>query len=384
MELIRSITNVKPMAVSGRFCPACGEPIDTPVTTQSDDAGTAHHATRDHTLCTACYLERTDLIDAPTTLTVHVCAGCGAVRRDGTWVDQPDRDHTDLALDHLQDHLGVHIDATDVDWTVTPEQTGPNTIRLHTTFTGTLRGTPVEETVTIPVTIATGTCTRCSRIAGNYYAATVQLRATDRTPTPAEEARTEEIAARVVADRIDAGDRNAFVTEITTVNGGIDIKVSTARIGEIISRRLTAEFGGSYEAAETLVTEDKDGNEVYRVSYAVRLPRFTPGDIIDPGDNAGPVLVRSVTGNLKGRRLTTGEQFEAHQAYDASSITRLGTTDDASLTTLVTVEDDHALQVLDPDTHQAVTIPRPTDFDTATQTVRVFKSELGIHVLPDD
>jgi len=133
------------------------------------------------------------------------------------------------------------------------------------------------------------------------------------------------------------------------------------------------------------VTEDGDGNEVYRVTFAVRLPRYRAGEVIDPEDGDGPVLVRSVRGNLKGTRLATGEDYEASfEEGDAPDARRLGTREDAAETTVVAVEDENAVQVLDPETYAAETIPRPDYFDTDADEVPVIKSRVGLHVLPED
>jgi nonsense-mediated mRNA decay protein 3 len=156
-------------------------------------------------------------------------------------------------------------------------------------------------------------------------------------------------------------------------------------MGGGIARRITRELGGSVEEYPTLVTEDGDGNEVYRVTFAVRLPPYPPGTVIDPDDGDGPVLVRSARQRLKGVRLTTGEGYEA--AYEegiAPDARRLGTRGDATETTVVAVEDDHAVQVLDPETYGAKTVSRPDYFDPAAETVPVLKSRAGLHILPAD
>jgi nonsense-mediated mRNA decay protein 3 len=355
---------------------------DRPARAASGGAGSGT-GRREDLLCDACYFERFDLIDAPEQVQVRVCASCGAVHRGNRWVDVGATDYTDVAVEAVSEALAVHVDADEVAWAVEPEQVDPTTIRMHCTFTGVVRGTPVEETVTVPVNVSKETCTRCGRIAGDYYAGTVQVRAEGRDPTPGETERAAEIAHEVVAEMSETGDRDAFVTEVSEVDGGLDVKVSTNKIGGKVANRIVSEFGGSVSSSETLVTEDGDGNEVYRVSFAVRLPRFRPGEVVDPGDDEGPVLVRSVKGNVKGRRLSTGEPYEA--AHDEiADATRLGRIEDAEETTLVAVEDDRAVQVLDPETYEAKTVPRPADVDVEAETVRVFKSQAGLYVVPED
>jgi nonsense-mediated mRNA decay protein 3 len=368
------------MSTNREFCPRCGDPVperDRPLPGTPRD--------HDEALCDACYFEDFDLVDAPERIEVQVCSGCGAVHRGNRWVDVGARDYTDVAVDEVSEALGVHVDARDVSWAVDPEQVDENTIRMHCHFQGVVRETFLEERATVPVMISRQTCSRCGRIAGGYYASTVQVRAEGRTPTADERRRATELVENYVADREADGDREAFVTETKEVDDGVDIKLSTNQLGKDVATRITRELGGSVESYPTLVTEDGDGNEVYRVTFAVRLPRFTPGHVIDPDDGDGPVLVRSVTGNLKGTRLTTGDDYEsAFEADGAPEARKLGSVDDAAETTVVTVEDDHAVQVLDPETYEAKTVPRPDYFDPDAATVPVLKSRAGLHVLPED
>jgi nonsense-mediated mRNA decay protein 3 len=339
----------------------------------------------DSPLCDACYFAEFDLVDAPDRIEVRVCAQCGAVNRGNRWVDLGAEDYTDVAIDEVSEALGVHVGAESVAWQVTPEQVDKNTIRMHAEFSGVIRETPVTEEVVVPVKIARQTCSRCGKIAGGSYASIVQVRGTDRTPSSEEGDRATEIAHEVVEEMEATGDRDAFVTEVNESEDGPSIKLSTNKIGMKVAQRIVAELGGSFSDSERLITEDEDGNEVYRVTYAVRLPKFRPGEIIDPEDGEGPVLVRSNRGNLKGVRLATGAAYEAPAADgDAPAARRLGDTGDAQQTTLVAIEDDHAVQVLDPETYESTTVPRPDYLDETASEVPVLKSRVGLHILPAD
>jgi nonsense-mediated mRNA decay protein 3 len=370
------------MSESREFCPNCGEPIERPPAEGDSSAGGRQE--REQQLCDDCYFERFELVGAPDRIEVLVCPTCGAVHRGNRWEDVGAADYTDVAVEEVSEALAVHVDAEGVSWTVEPEQVDQNTIRMHCYFSGVVRGRHVEAEITIPVKISRGTCTRCGRIAGDYYASTVQVRAVGRTPTDEESRRAKEIANGLVADQEAKGDREAFVTEITDTPDGPNVKVSTTKIGQQIARRLVAEFGGDFTDSATLVTQDADGNEVYRVTYAVRLPPFVAGDVLDPGDEGGPVRGRGVRGASNGVRLTTGEPFEAKfQDGDLPEATKLAEVEDAVETPLVTVEDEHAVQVLDPETYRAETISRPSYLDPDAETVPVLKTRAGLHVVPE-
>ena len=365
------------------FCPRCGAPV--PDRSESD-ASDPLRPGAEVDLCDACYFDDFEFVDAPDRIDVRVCSQCGAVHRGRRWVDVGAKDYTDVAIEEVSEALAVHVDVEDVAWQVEPEEIDQNTIRMHCYFTGVVRGTPVEEQVTVPVKISRQTCTRCGRIAGDYYASIVQIRAEDRTPSSEELERSKVIAERIVAEMEATGDRNAFITETNETPDGLNMRVSTNKIGKKIANKMVEEFGGTVTDAETLVTEDSDGNEVYRVTFAVRLPPYVPGDVIQlKDDGEGPVLVRSAHGNLKGTRLTTGERYEAsYEEGNSPDARRLGDVDDAVETTVVTVEDENAVQVLDPETYQAKTIARPDYFDPNAETAPVLKSRAGLHILPEN
>jgi len=371
------------MSHSGAFCPRCGDEMAEPPENRPALPGAQRDSER--VLCDACYFEAFDLVDAPDRIEVRVCSHCGAVHRGNRWVDVGAEDYTDIAVEEVTEALGVHVDAESVAWQVAPEQIDRNNIRMHADFSGVIRETPVTEQVTVPVKISRQTCERCGKIAGGSYASVVQVRADGRTPTDEELERAETVAREYIADREATGDRNAFITETTTVDDGLNMKISTTQMGHGIAKRITAQLGGQYSDSKRLVSEDEDGQKLYRMTYAVRLPRYRPGEVIDPEDGDGPVLVRSVQGNLKGTRLATGEPFEAgFEAEDAPEARRLGFREDGQSTTLVAVEDAHAVQVLDPETFESKTVPRPDYLDTDAEAVPVFKSRAGLHVLPDE
>ncbi len=370
------------MSDSRAFCPRCGATVDRdrPLPGTEDP-----HGDSGVDLCDDCYFEGFEFVDAPERVEVRVCAGCGAVHRGNRWVDVDAQDYTDVAVDAVSEELAVHVDAREVSWEVRPEQVDETTIRMHCRFQGVVRGTVREESVVVPVKMGRETCKRCGRIAGGSFAATVQVRGAERTPTPAELEGAEEIARDYVADREAKGDRGAFVTEVGETDDGLNVKVSTTQIGRAIAERIVRQFGGSVSESRRLITEE-DGERVYRMAYVARLPPYRPGDVLSlAGDDDGPVLVTSVRGNLKGRRLTTGERYEAaYEDGDHPDATALGRVEDAETTTLVAVEDEHAVQVLDPETYASVTVARPDYLDPDAETVRVLKHREGLHVLPED
>lgn len=346
------------MAERQAACPRCGDPVD-----------------REGPLCDACYLEEFDLLDAPDEVRIGVCTRCGSVEVD-EWADLGDREYADVVVEAVTDALAVHVEAADIAWTVDVEQVDRNAMDVTAVFEGSVREQRVSERVTVPVRLDRITCPRCGRIAGDDHDAIVQIRAADRTPTESEREDAIAIARECVADRIDDGDREAFVTDVERTADGADLKVSTADIAGIIANRIVAECGGSRSRSRRLIGES-DGQHVYRSTETVRLPPFREGDIVAPGDGDGPVVVESAAGP-RGRRLDTGEE----RTVDSAAAERVGRVDDAAVTTLVAVEDANAVQVLDPETFEAVTVPRPMFLDADADTVPVVRTGSCLFIVP--
>lgn len=348
------------MAERQAACPRCGDPVD-----------------REGPLCDACYLEQFEMLDAPEEVRIGVCTRCGSVEVD-EWADLGDREYGDVAVEAVTDALAVHVEATDITWTVDVEQVDRNALNVTAGFEGTVRSQRVDEQVAVPVRLDRVTCPRCGRIAGDDHDAIVQIRAAGRTPTETEREDAIDLAREVVAERIDDGDREAFVTDVERTGDGANLKVSTASIAAIIANRIVESFGGSRSRSRRLIGES-DGQHVYRTTETVRLPALREGNIVAPADGEGPVLIEAA-GGPTGRRLDTG----AERTVDPDRAKRVGHVDDAAETTLVAIEDAHAAQVLDPDTLQAVTVPRPSYLDDTADAVRVLRTPEGLHVVPPD
>ena len=162
-----------------------------------------------------------------------------------------------------------------------------------------ISGVTIEESVDQAFTLNRAICERCSRIAGGYYAGIVQIRADGRVPTDEELRRAEDIAYASLGE-------SDFVSKEQLLKEGLDIYVSSMEFGRRIAREVVKKFGGSFSESQKLYGR-KDGRDIYRVTFLIRLPGFKPGDVVEIGDkriSVGGV----VTGKgIEGVDMNTGE-----------------------------------------------------------------------------
>jgi len=164
-----------------------------------------------------------------------------------------------------------------------------------------LKGVEIEEQGDIAVLLNRGICEQCSRIAGGYYAAIVQLRAEWRVPTDTELAVADEIAD----SRSSLGEAD-FVSKVERLRAGLDLYVSSIDCGRKISSRIVEKLGGSVSESSKLYGR-KDGRNIYRVSFSVRLPGFKPGEVIKIKDKVISVVKVIEGKGVEGTDTRTGE-----------------------------------------------------------------------------
>jgi len=228
------------------FCPKCG---------RASKGG----------LCAQCFLERFALVECPP-LKIMTCPICGSCFQSGKWAEG---DILELAISLVKSQLTINPVAEDVHTTLEPEMLGENAIKVHVRVDAMVKGENVSREHDVMVRIKKESCDRCSRIAGGYYAAIVQVRAEGRFPTPEERSKSQKIAQNVV-QRAQKSDRMAFISNVKELKEGIDIYAGSTKIGKQISKAIISELGGAFSESPKLVG-CKDGKNQYRISYAVRL-----------------------------------------------------------------------------------------------------------------
>jgi nonsense-mediated mRNA decay protein 3 len=132
-----------------------------------------------------------------------------------------------------------------------------------------IKGVEIEERGEVEVILKQETCERCSRIAGGYYEGIVQIRAENRIPTEEELVMAEKIAYSSVGEA-------DFVSKERKLKEGVDVYVSSMECGRRISRQIVKKLGGVFSESRKLYGR-KDGRNIYRVSFSVRLPELEEG-----------------------------------------------------------------------------------------------------------
>jgi nonsense-mediated mRNA decay protein 3 len=344
------------------FCPKCGR--------ESEEEG----------LCKACFLEKYVIFEIPKVLEVRVCPKCPSYKSGERWVATKIENFEELvkmaANKVVKQSICFNKEVTSPKATITQEFVNPNILQAHVSVEASIMGRKATNEAFVEIRVRKETCDICSRIAGGYYEGVIQIRAQNRFPTKREVARSLKIVDEVIAKAEKAGDRLAFVTDVFELPEGADIYIGSINAGRQISRAITDEIGGTVQESPKLVGM-KEGKDLYRINFSVRLPDIVAGDIVRMHGNT--VLVEKVGKRISGTNLSNGHSTSA---AEDEKLEKVSDRSKAAKTVLVS-EEGNFVQILDPESYVPVTIKKPLFLKRSPgDEVWAIKTADGVFLLP--
>ena len=342
-------------------CPVCGRPTKHQIDGR----------------CRNCFLETVTLASIPLVIHANICPMCGSVKKGKHWED-PNYEIEYLMRDVIKQKLKIDFQAHDVTTSISLTNSNASIYRAQITVTADIKGVKAESQLNTEVRISKETCDACSCMAGGYYEAIVQIRAEGRFPDEHEQQQMVKLIDRVVERQNQRGDRFAFISNAQELPEGTDIYLGSNSTARQAVRTAVERFGCTYSESPTLAGK-KDGKDIYRVTYSLRLPRLVPGDIINVGKDT--VLVNRSAKMTNGLYLESGLEFSEHTDR-LKNANKVADVDEAENAVVVSVEHD-MVQVMHPSTFKQVTIKKPVHFTgTGGEDVRVILMEEIIFILP--
>ena len=348
------------MIMTTLFCPKCGKHTDIFF----------------DNVCNQCFTDNRTLVKCPAVLYSRICPTCGSVFKKGKWSSR--KDEVKTIRECVKDSLVHDKEAHDLKLTLTPQQLDYSRYRVHIEASATIGGVRIESALDTEMRISWETCDTCSRISGGYFEGIVQIRADKRIPTSEELRKCIEIAQDVAARSRERGDRLAFIAQVLELDEGIDLYVGAMKLGKQICRAIIDVFGGKFLEYPKLVGQ-KNGVDLYRITFALRLPEFVRGDIISVGDKV--IEIHNCGKHVSGIDLETGKRF-MENFNDLIDVKKLSRKQDAVPAVLV-ADEGRTIQVMDPDTYESVTIKRPEFLGAEPgNEINIVKTAKGIFVVP--
>jgi len=340
------------------FCVKCGVDIDKTI----------------NGLCIDCFLEDRSLTSLPHHIDVNVCTNCDSFQMGEYWVESDRRiiaeQVTRNALEWLKD-----VDLIEAECTSLQQDEATFLVTVDSVLS--IADCETEDVASTLVRFKNTVCKRCSRLLGNYYESIIQIRSGGRTVS--DELRNEvlERVESFVANQARTN-RHLFITKMELVIGGVDVYLSSIPLGKTLSKALCDQYCAEGDESAKLVGQDRDGLDMYRVTYLVRLPDFHVGDVI-LYEGRHFKLSRVSSNAIKAVDLMTFKERNIKRS-DSGSIKVHERHSDLREATLVS-HDALEVQVLHPVSYRTVDLRVPEDAEIG-ETVKVTDIEDTLYFVP--
>jgi nonsense-mediated mRNA decay protein 3 len=343
------------------FCVKCG--VDGPVF---------------ENVCRDCFLKDKKFASIPDHVDMPQCSHCREFSIANKWllIEDVEIAARDLGVVSVQVLKEAVID--DVTATVIPADLA--NFRVHLNVKMDIRGLAVEEKLDTIVRVKNSVCGRCSKIKGSYFESTLQIRSRDRKLTEKEVDVILDRVHKMVAEYA-ADNREVFISKVDRMvggSGGADVLLSSNSVGKVISRAIADQYGAEVKDTAKLLTK-KEGRDVFRVTYLVRLPSFRYGDVMLFRGKmylVGPM--RTTSTRLTNMKTNENTNFSNNDLMDAKVI---GQHDDM-IDAVVLTETPKEIQIMHPTSFKMVELKKPPKFEVKGETVKVFIYEEEIYLLP--
>lgn len=327
-------------------------------------------------LCKDCYSKKRAKASLPEHVDVTLCVHCSSMQTDHGWKDVGSvKEAAEAAIGNA---LTVTKDAKVSGISVQLVEQDERNMEAGVTVQLTSSGVELERQLSTVIRLKRGSCTECSKQQGSYYEAILQVRGPGKSLDEAEEREIE----RIVKGRVGSlrkSTREVFISKTESVKGGLDFYFSTIPAAKSLARELQETMCAEYKESSSLWGR-RDGKEVYRMTFLVRLPGFKAGDVVEYQSRAYYIKGMS-RGVVHGIDLITGEE-RALKPKTAGECT-LEQSREKILRAVVLTEKAGELQVLDPDTMAILDVKTPPGFERREDQIRLAKTKLGTYAISD-
>ncbi len=329
-------------------------------------------------LCRECFIDKKMNAEIDGAIEIEVCGHCGSVKRENKWIEKPDMEA--IMLQRIDDAINTSHEVDKYSFNAEFSEEDPLNINVDVEIKLTSKDINTVVDKETKIILKKSQCEICSKIQGDYYEAILQIRPSgeDMTEEQKEEIR-DIIRKRVEVKR--GEERNIFVTFEEEIHGGLDFYLSDRGVSKNLAHEISRKYGGRVTTSSKL-TGREDGQNIYRMTYSVRLPPYERGDFVE---EEGQIMRIRKLGGKNGstimKDIKTGKII-SRDKKDMDEVEVLGGAELIRKAVVVS-ESDEEMKVLDPETYETVTLVKPEDFESEGEEVTVVKTQDHLYILQE-
>jgi nonsense-mediated mRNA decay protein 3 len=326
-------------------------------------------------LCAQCFLSRNRFTEIAEHIDLTRCAHCLEFIIDGKWrpFGSVEDAAADIAVRSVKVRSGSIIKSVEV--VVNPLDRSNFEVSMEMTLQ--MEDLVKTENLVTIVRVKGASCPKCSKIKGSYFESILQVRCRDRSLDRGDKERILEQIEDMV-ERAAFENRDLFISKIEELHGGFDVYLSSNNLGRSLSKELAAEYGAETKESSSLVGK-KDGKDVYRITFLVRLPAYQLHDIISLDGKLH--LVEGISSTNTRLRKLSDHQHVTIQNRDLENV-RVKGRESNIMEAVIVSESAGEIQVMHPITYGTVELRKPMDFEVKGDAVKVFSLDGELFLIP--
>lgn len=325
--------------------------------------------------CLSCYLKHTQFTKGPTILDITICPRCSSYKYKNTWVTEV---FDDILKRHIKEAFSISPELQQpVIQTHCTEQ--DRVLRCMVSISGSLEGQVITEQHPLTVRIKRITCDICSREAGGYYEAIIQIRTEKRIFQKDELHGLRSTVESLVQQLQKSGKRGLFITDYDENRQGLDFFLSEKTTAFSIAKKIQEQFGGEFKQSASTAGM-KDSKQVYRMTYLIRIPAYRKGDFFLYDSSFFLILslhekkVRALELSTWVEKVIDGKDISPAKLYGGKELIQ---------EMIVVSQSKKDIQLMDPKTYKTVEIQKPKMISFDTPMLNTVKLDGYLFLVPE-
>jgi nonsense-mediated mRNA decay protein 3 len=326
-------------------------------------------------VCINCYLKNKSFSKGPDIFDITICSNCSSYKYKNLWL----RESFNKILNrHIKDKFKISDELKKVKIKTECDEKG-KTVLCKIIIMGYLDDHEISEEHFLSIRIKNVTCDICSKQFGGYFEATLQIRANKRKLMRKEIDTIRLDVETIVKSYRNKGNRGLFITDIGEEHGGMDFYLSEKGSAYTIAKKIQDKFGGEIKESSKNFGM-RDGRQVYRMTYLLRIPQYRKGDFISY--NNSYFYISSLSGNKVHTFELSNWIERVFDGKDLQHIKIVGGKDLIKEIILVS-QSNEEVQLMDPKTYKTFEIKKPKNFNFKTEVVKIVNIENNIFIIPE-
>lgn len=247
-------------------------------------------------LCEPCFLKNTKFIELVESIDFTICPHCNAIKVKKEWIYHKSLES--VLSEHLLNSAKKYHD---FDRDSIKLNISKNLDLIHSDVTIYYKDLEKHEKFETKLQLLKNSCPVCNKISGDYFESILQIRSARDISVSEKNELIEFIYDEVKYQN----NPNIFIMKYEELHTGLDFYLSSNHFAHILVKKIQDLYGGIIKDSPHLYGK-KEGVDLYRITYMIRLPEYRVGDFIKNKDKQYRLLNLNAKG-LRVIELNSGE-----------------------------------------------------------------------------